>query len=102
MPMDSGRPTAIDAYPGRFETRLMDTKQKIREFIVETFLFGAEDAKIEDGESLLESGIVDSTGVLELVAFLESEFGLDVKDEELVPENLDSIENLAGFIGRKG
>lgn len=79
----------------------METKQKIREFIVETFLFGAEDAQIEDGESLLESGIVDSTGVLELVGFLESEFGLEVKDDELVPENLDSIDNLAGFVERK-
>ena len=79
----------------------METKQRIREFIIETFLFGADDANIEDGESLLESGVVDSTGVLELVAFLEAEFGLDVKDEELIPENLDSIDNLVGFVAKK-
>lgn len=80
----------------------METKQKIREFIVETFLFGADDAQLEDGDSLLESGVVDSTGVLELVGFLEEEFGIEVKDDELVPDNLDSIDNLAAFIGRKG
>ncbi len=79
----------------------MEIKLKIREFIVETFLFGADDAQLEDGESLLESGIVDSTGVLELVAFLESEFGFEVKDEELVPENLDSIDKLARYVERK-
>jgi acyl carrier protein len=79
----------------------MDKKQKIREFIVETFLFGADDGQLEDGDSLLESGVVDSTGVLELVGFLEEEFGIEVKDEELVPENLDSIDNLAAFIEKK-
>ena len=79
----------------------METKEKVREFIVETFLFGATDSTPQDDESLLDSGIVDSTGVLELVAFLESEFGMDVKDEELVPENLDSIDNVAAFIERK-
>ncbi|MGD8415115.1 MAG: acyl carrier protein, partial [Candidatus Latescibacterota bacterium] len=72
-----------------------------REFIVETFLFGADDGQLEDGDSLLESGVVDSTGVLELVGFLEEEFGIEVKDEELVPENLDSIDNLAAFIEKK-
>jgi acyl carrier protein len=79
----------------------MDNKQKIKEFIVETFLFGANDGGLKDGESLLDSGIIDSTGVLELVAFLESEFGMDIKDEELVRENLDSIDSLDGFIQRK-
>jgi len=79
----------------------MDTKKKIREFIVETFLFGADDAQLEDGDSLLESGVIDSTGVLELVGFLEEEFEIEVKDEELVPENLDSIDNLAAFIAKK-
>jgi acyl carrier protein len=79
----------------------METKQKIREFIVDTFLFGATDGLPEDGDSLLDSGVVDSTGVLELVAFLESEFGFEVKDEELVPENLDSIDNLTAFVEKK-
>ena len=86
---------------GRFDRDLMDTKKKIREFIVETFLFGADDAQLEDGDSLLESGVIDSTGVLELVGFLEEEFEIEVKDEELVPENLDSIDNLAAFIAKK-
>ena len=79
----------------------MDTKKKIRDFIVETFLFGADDEQLGDGDSLLESGVIDSTGVLELVGFLEEEFEIEVKDEELVPENLDSIDNLAAYIAKK-
>ena len=80
---------------------IMENKQKIREFIEETFLFGASDTTVQEDESLLDSGIIDSTGVLELVAFLESEFGFDVKDDELMPENLDSIDNLVAFVAKK-
>ncbi len=76
-------------------------KEQIRQFIIETFLFDADDAALDDDESLLDLGIVDSTGVLELVAFVEEEFGIEVKDEELVPENLDSISNLAAYIEKK-
>jgi acyl carrier protein len=54
-----------------------------------------------DGDSLIDAGLIDSTGVLELVGFLEQEFGIDVADEDLVPENLDSIARLAAFIDRK-
>lgn len=79
----------------------LDKKQKIRQFIVETFLFGDTDAGLADDESLLDSGIVDSTGVLELVAFLEEEFDIEVKDEELIPDNLDSLDQLAAFVERK-
>ena len=79
----------------------LDKKQRIRQFIVETFLFGDTDAELSDDESLLDSGIVDSTGVLELVAFLEEEFDIEVKDEELIPDNLDSLDQLAAFVERK-
>ena len=79
----------------------MEAKPILREFVVDTFLFGDTDAKFTDDESLLDSGIVDSTGVLELVGFLEAEFEIDIKDDELVPQNLDSIDNLASFIERK-
>ena len=73
---------------------------ELREFIKETFLFGQETA-FSDGDSFLEMGIIDSTGVLELVAFLETRFGIKIEDEELVPENLDSIDNLVRFVASK-
>ena len=74
---------------------------EIREFIVENFLFGQDDNTPGDNESFLESGIIDSTGVLELVGFLEKRFRFSVEDSELVPANLDSIERLVRFIDRK-
>lgn len=80
---------------------LMEKKLKIRSFIVETYLFDAPDAEFDDDDSLLDSGIIDSTGVLELVSFLEEEFGIEVKDEELIPDNLDSLNKLAAYIERK-
>ena len=76
------------------------TEEAIRNYIVETFLFGQDDGfQMED--SLLERGIVDSTGVLELVTFLEEQFGVHAMDEELVPDNFDSIRRLAAFVQRK-
>ena len=68
--------------------------------IVDNFFFG-NDEGLEDDVSFLEEGIIDSTGVLELVNFIEEEFDLCVDDDELVPENLDSINNVVGYIGRK-
>jgi acyl carrier protein len=79
----------------------MDVKSKIREYIIENFLFGDAAPLADDTMSLLDEGIIDSVGVMELVAFLEQDFGLAVADDELIPENLDSIENLAGFVTRK-
>ncbi len=78
-----------------------DTVQKIRAFIFENFLFDADDEALKNDDSWLEQGIRDSTGVLELVDWLEETFGISVDDEELVPENLDSVNNLAGFIAKK-
>jgi acyl carrier protein len=72
----------------------------LRQFIRENFLFG-QDLAFADHDSLLELGIVDSTGVLELVTFIEDRHRITIEDEELVPENLDSIENLVRFIGAK-
>ncbi|MGD9364678.1 MAG: acyl carrier protein [Desulfobacteraceae bacterium] len=74
-----------------------DYKKNIRRFIVENFLFGNESG-LTDSTSFLEEGIIDSTGVLELVSFLEQTFEVKIEDHELVPENLDSIENVAKFI----
>ena len=73
----------------------------LREFVVNNFLFGQDGADLTDDASLLELGIIDSTGVLELVSFLEGGYRLKVDDEELIPENLDSIANLARFVRKK-
>ena len=78
----------------------MDTKNIVRNFVVENFLFG-EDGKLEEDTSFLETGIVDSTGILELVAFLEETFHIQMEDEELIPDNLDSISNVASYLQRK-
>jgi len=75
-------------------------KEKIKAFIVENFLFG-EDNGLKDETSFLDEGIIDSTGILELVDFLEQEFSVTIEDEELTPENLDTIANVDNFISRK-
>ena len=77
-----------------------DITQSLRHFVKENFLFGRQD-DFSDADSFLELGIIDSTGVLELVAFIESTYEIRVEDEELMPENLDSIDNLVGFIESK-
>ncbi len=79
----------------------MTARDKVRDYIIENFLFGDAEPLADDTMSLLDGGIIDSVGVMELVAFLEQDFGLQVSDEELVPENLDSVANLVGFIDRK-
>ena len=79
---------------------MSDSKSKIKSFIIENFLFGNADG-LNDDTSFLEEGIIDSTGVLELIAFLEEEFDIKVQDEELIPENLDSIDKVTAFLGRK-
>lgn len=74
--------------------------EQVRNFITENFLFG-EEKKVADTDSFLENGIIDSTGVLEVVSFVEDTFNIKVKDEEMIPENLDSISNLVSFINKK-
>lgn len=78
-----------------------ELEQEVRGFIVENFLFGQVDNGLQDSDSLLERGIIDSTGVLEIVSFLEENYELQVEDEELIPENLDSITNVIDYISRK-
>ena len=75
-------------------------KAMIRSFIIENFLFG-DDNGLKDETSFLDEGIIDSTGVLELVTYLEEEFEIEVEDEELIPENLDSISNIAVYLEGK-
>lgn len=75
--------------------------QDIKSFVVTNFLYGQDEQSLTVEQSFLESGIVDSTGVLELVAFLEQQFNITVADRELLPENLDSVQNAATFVSRK-
>lgn len=78
----------------------MAHSSKVREFIIETFLFGDGDTLAEE-TSFLESGIIDSTGILELIFFLEETFDVKIEDDELVPENMDSLSNISRFMERK-
>jgi acyl carrier protein len=76
-------------------------QDEVRTFIIETFLFGSGGETLKNDASLLEQGIIDSTGVLELVNFLENTYGIEVEDEELHPDNLDSIERIEAYVVRK-
>ena len=78
-----------------------ETERKVRKFIAENFLYREERALIADTESLIDARLIDSTGVLELVAFLEGEFALRMADAEIVPENLDSIRAIVRFVEEK-
>jgi len=75
-------------------------KSDVRSFVVDNFLFG-EAGNLTDSDSLLAEGVIDSTGVLELVSFLEDEYRIVVEDKELIPENLDSIDAIGAYIARK-
>ena len=78
----------------------MSLTEQIRNFILENFILENPEDLVDD-ESMLEKGIIDSTGVLELVGFIESTYQIKVEDEELIPENLDSIKNIVGYLERK-
>jgi len=78
----------------------MELKKQVRDFVTANF-YVADPASLEDRTSLLDHGIIDSTGVLEVIMFVESTFGITVEDSEMLPENLDSIERIAAFVARK-
>ena len=73
----------------------------VRGFVTDNFLFGRKNATLGGDDSLLEQGLIDSTGVLELVSFIENKFEIKVEDDDLVPDNLDSINRLIAFIQTK-
>ncbi len=73
----------------------------IREFLAKNFLLSSEEFPYSDSVSLLEEGVVDSTGVLELIQFLEATFDIEVSDSEAVPDNLDSVARLFSYVTRK-
>jgi len=76
------------------------TTQRIRQFVIDNFLFGCE-GDLKNDASFLENGIIDSTGVLELIAFLEDDFAITLREHDLTPDNLDSIDKLTGLIERR-
>lgn len=76
-------------------------ESQVRAYVVDHFLFGQGGDQLGSDDSFLEKGLIDSTGVLEVVMFLEERFGIKVQDEELVPENLDSLGRIARFVERK-
>ena len=73
----------------------------VRGFVTDNFLFGRKNVSLAGDDSLLEQGLIDSTGVLELVSFIENKFEIKVADDDLVPDNLDSINRLIAFIETK-
>jgi acyl carrier protein len=79
----------------------MDITANLRQFVTDTFLFGQANGDLPDDASFFEWGIIDSTGILELIGFLESNYEIKLSPDELVPENLDSIRNLTDLIERK-
>lgn len=78
----------------------MNVGQEIRRYIVDNILFG-DDKKLKDDTSFQEHGILDSMGFLDLITFVEEKYGIKIKDKEIVPENFDSLQNIANFVERK-
>ncbi len=78
----------------------MDYAEQISNFVVNNFLFG-DRSRLQNDTSFLDSGIIDSTGILEVITFMEETFGTKVNDDELLPENLDSVDNIVSFIAKK-
>lgn len=78
-----------------------EVKSELRRFIEDNFIMGAGGIPLADGDSFLERHILDSTGFLELITHLEEAYGIKVGDQEMVPENLDSLDNIAQYLARK-
>lgn len=77
------------------------TTDDIHQFIVENFLFGIEESPLSQNASFIDTGIIDSTGVLELISYLENQYEIEILDEEIIPANLDSVAKLVAFVERK-
>jgi acyl carrier protein len=79
-----------------------DIKRIVREFIIKNFAYGLNNSiHLQDDESLMDAGIIDSTGVIEIISFIESEFDVFISMDEVLPENIQSIESISQFIGNK-
>ena len=75
-----------------------DLRHQIRDFILENYLFTSDTSQLGLDDSLLGRGIVDSTGMLEIIFFIEEQLGVKVKDEEMIPDNLDGVNKIASFV----
>jgi acyl carrier protein len=78
-----------------------ELQQRIQRFILENYLFTDDPATLPPDESLLKQGIVDSTGMMQIIAFIEQELGVPVADHEMIPENLESVSKIARFVESK-
>jgi acyl carrier protein len=83
------------------EPIVQDIKAAVRRYIEDNFIMGAGGVALADGDSFLEHHVLDSTGFLELIGHLEETYGIKVLDDEMVPENLDSLDSVAAFVARK-
>jgi acyl carrier protein len=79
----------------------MSVESEIREYVLENYLFTDDPQALSNKDSFLDKGIIDSTGILEVIAFIEETYDVEVEDEEMIPENLDSVDNIVAFIARK-
>ena len=79
----------------------MAIEQKLRDYILENFLFTDDQSALNNEDSFLDKGIIDSTGILEVIYFIEDEFSIKINDEEMLPENLDSVKNIVNFVTQK-
>lgn len=79
----------------------MSAEAKIRNYILENYLFTDDQAALNSSDSFLDKGVLDSTGILEVIYFLEDEFRIKIADEEMIPDNLDSVNNIVAFINQK-
>jgi acyl carrier protein len=83
------------------EPIVQEIKAAVRRYIEDNFIMGAGGVALADGDSFLEHHVLDSTGFLELISHLEEAYGIKVLDDEMVPENLDSLDSVAAFVARK-
>ena len=79
----------------------MEFKEKLRKFVLENYLFTDDQSQLNDSDSFLESGIIDSTGILEVITFIQDTLGITIEDDEMIPENLDSVNNIIVFTAKK-
>ena len=79
----------------------MSTEEKLRGYVLDNFLFTDDQSALSSEDSFMEKGIIDSSGILEIIYFLEEELNVKVEDDEMIPENLDSVINLVAFVEKK-
>ena len=80
---------------------MRDIKAQVRIFIVDNFIMGGDAGKFQDSDSFMAKHVIDSTGFLELVTFLEEQYKIVIDDDDMIPENLDSLDNIDAYVGRK-